>query len=347
MAWLFVPGVEVLSSDSILSCPSTTAAYVLLNGKPTRRPAFWRGWKKRPWARRLSGMTLPHSILAHGLDSWISSLWATRASPIHARGKSMAEVTRAISGLTEGGLFASLNRGLSGEKMLMTASPLILSTSRRTWKQTVTALRQESLARRKLARRILENVFSSWPNWPTPNTIDQKGGTRNGRGQTQLCHAVKNNWPTPAAAQAKQGQNSPDGIRGQTLVGAARGQNWATPTTVQSGPDFARKDRKGAGQDDLVTMTVKEALGLNFATPTAHDCKGKGRDCQLVTDLIHGRGRPGADVPNLHGKLPGLLNPDWEEQLMGWASGQSAFTCSEKELSLYLRRWRLWLFGKN
>lgn len=318
MAWLFVPGAERLNSDSILSCPSTTAAYVLSNGKPTRRPAFWRGWKKRPWARRLSGMTLPHSILSRGLDLWISSLWAIRANPIHAREKSMAEVTRAISGLTGGGLYASLSRGLSGEKMLITASPLISSTSRLIWEKTVTALRQESLARRKSALHILENAFSSWQN-----------------------------WPTPAAAQAKQGQNSPDGIRGQTLIGAVRGQNWGTPTTGQNGPDFARKDRKGSEQDDLVTMTVREALGLNFATPTAHDCKGKGRGGQLVTDLIHGRGRLGADAHNSPGKLPGLLNPDWEEQLMGWAPGQSVFTCSEKELSLYLRRWRLWLFGKN
>ena len=347
MAWLFVPEAERLNSDSILSCPSTTAAYVLSKGKPTRRPASWPGWEKRPWARRLSGMTLPHSILTRGLDSWISSLWATRANPGLTREKNRAEMTRAIHGLTEGGLYGALGRGLSGEKTLLHASPVISSTSRQTWKKTVIALRQESLARRKLALRIFESVFSSWRNWPTPNTIDQKGGTRNGDGQEQLCHAVRKNWPTPAAAQAKQGQNNPDGVRGQTLIGAVRGQNWATPTTAQNGPDYARKGRKGSGQDDLVTMTAREALGPNFATPTAHDCKGKGRDGQLVTDLIHGRGRRGADAPSSPGKRPGLLNPDWEEQLMGWVSGQSAFTCSEKALSLYLRRWRSWLFGKN
>lgn len=312
MAWLFVPGAADSNSDCILSCVSNTAAYVLSKGKPTRRPASWTGWKKRPWARRLSGMTLPRSSLTAGLDSWISSLWACRANPTHAPGENLAQLTRVISGLTHGGIFASLIPHGSMGKTSSGSSPADSSTSRPNWKQTATALLQESLARRKSARRILESAFSSLENgqnWPTPNTIDQKGGTRNGKGQKQLCHAVKNNWPTPAAAQCKQGQNEPDGRRGQTLVGAVRGKN--------------------------------------FATPTAHDCKGKGRDGQLVTDLIHGRGQQGAAALNSPGKLPGLLNPDWEEQLMGWVSGQSAFTCSEKELFLYLRRWRLWLFGKN
>lgn len=283
MAWLFVPGAADSNSDCILSCVSNTAAYVLSKGKPTRRPASWTGWKKRPWVRRLSGMTLPHSSLTAGLDSWISSLWACRANPTHAPGENLAQLTRVISGLTRGGIFASLIPHGSMGKTSSGSSPVDSSTSRPNWKQTATALLQESLVRRKSARRILGSAFSSLVN---------------GR-----------NWPTPAAAQCKQGQNEPDGRRGQTLVGAVRGQN--------------------------------------FATPTAHDCKGKGRDGQLVTDLIHGRGRQGAAALNSPGKLPGLLNPDWEDQLMGWVPGQSAFTCSERELSLYLRRWRLWLFGKN
>lgn len=317
MAWLFVPGAERLNSDCILSCVSNTAAYVLSKGKPTLRPASWHGWKKRPWARRLSGMTLPHSILARGLDSWISSLWACRASPTQRLAANLENVIPALSGPMHGGISALLAPAGFLEKTSTASLPAALNTSKPTWNQTVIALRQESLQRRKLARRIYENAFSSWEN-----------------------------WPTPAAAQSVQGQNDPDGRRGQTLVGAARGQNWATPITLQNGPDYARAQRRRGG-DDLVTMVIKEARGQNFATPTAHDCKGKGRNGQLVTDLIHGRGQPGAELISSLGKRPGLLNPDWEEHLMGWVSGQSAFTCSEKALSLYLRRWRLWLFGEN
>lgn len=312
MAWLFVPGVADLKPDCILSCPASTGPYVLLKGKPTQRPVSWTGWKKRAWARRLCGMMLPHSTLTRGMDLWISSLWASRANPTLAREKNLEKMTRAISGLMGGGLFAQLDRLMSSAKTSKGCSNTAMKKSGETWNTTAIRLQKESLQRNKLAHRIFGNDYSISQNFPTPNTVDAKGGGRKNPGkghQVQLCHVVKNRFPTPAAAQAVQGQNSPDGKRGQTLIGAVRKQNWATPT--------------------------------------AHDAKGKGRDGQLVTDVFHGRGPQGAKNPNTPGNILEVLNPDWEEHLMGWIPGQSAFTCSEKVLSLWRRQWRLFLFGVN
>lgn len=116
-------------------------------------------------------------------------------------------------------------------------------------------------------------------------------------------------WPTPAAAQAGQGQNEPDGRRGQTLVGAARNQDWKTPTVPNggrcpkeitetgirpdgskgqvdlqhqvrmtdwatpkgsvSGPDYARTARAQSGGDDLATQVAR-----NWPSPTVMDAAG-------------------------------------------------------------------------
>ena len=77
----------------------------------------------------------------------------------------------------------------------------------------------------------------------------------------------------------------------------------------------------------------------------AHDAKGKGMDGQLVTDVLHGRGPQAGESNNTPGKSPGLLNPAWVEQLMGWVPGQSSFSASATEWSRWLALWRSWLFG--
>lgn len=113
------------------------------------------------------------------------------------------------------------------------------------------------------------------------------------------------------------------------------------PTVTVYGPDYARNGRKDSGSDDLVTQVAK-----NWGTPTARDYKaGRGMKGQLTTHLQSGPGQPEEDPSNIRGKSPGLLNPAWVEQLMGWAPGMSSFSCSETEWSRWLALWRSWLFG--
>ena len=403
MGWLFVPGAADLKPRCTSSLQDI-APFVLSKGKLTPQPPLWSGWKKRKWARVLCGMTLPPSTLARGVDSWISSLRDTRASHSATPEKALEKMTQDISGLLSTGTFARLCPPLCSAKMLQLTLPGVLTPSKETLSELATRLRQESLARRKSALRTLENDFLSLDNWPTVTAH----GNHNRKGISPkagdgLATAVST-WPTPAAAQFKQGQNNPDGIRGQTLIGALRGQMWptikasdgpkggpnqrwskgdlalpatvqewatptesiatggqtsrggprkeelllagqvmwGTPTTMQSGPDYARSARRASGADDIVTQVA------TWGTPTARDYKsGRGMRGQLTTHLQDGRGRQDAELTSTDGKSPGLLNPEWVEQLMGWAPGQSSFLCSETEWCRWLVLWRLWLFGRS
>src|SRR3989304_4654611 len=108
MAWLYVPELEDLNSDSalqsLLSEPS-----VLWRGKPMLLQFWQRAWGKGGWIRLLFGMTLPPSTLARGVERWISSLEDTRVSrslsPENARGPAIL----ATSGLTSPASSVSAN----------------------------------------------------------------------------------------------------------------------------------------------------------------------------------------------------------------------------------------------
>jgi hypothetical protein len=46
-------------------------------------------------------------------------------------------------------------------------------------------------------------------SWPTPNTIDARGGTRSGEGQRQITFAVKE-WPTPISRDHRSLRAGPE-----------------------------------------------------------------------------------------------------------------------------------------
>ena len=79
MAWLYVPELEALNSDSESSGPASEP-FVMLSGKATQRPLSWRGWASRPWIKLLSGLHFPISTASRGAAKWIASLEASRAS---------------------------------------------------------------------------------------------------------------------------------------------------------------------------------------------------------------------------------------------------------------------------
>ena len=97
--WLYVPSVcspEPEDSTSPLRSPVRSSAFVTSNGK-RMPPAYWsRVWKKGGWIRRLSGLTLPHSTAAAGVDAWISSLRGSRVS--HSAPRPEGAVSQSICG---------------------------------------------------------------------------------------------------------------------------------------------------------------------------------------------------------------------------------------------------------
>ena len=94
MTWLYIPPEALLEpqthassaspsapaqADSTLGSPSLSPDIVLWamsNGKPSPQPLSWRGWKMRPWIKRLYGTTLPLSMADRGAAQWILSVLA-------------------------------------------------------------------------------------------------------------------------------------------------------------------------------------------------------------------------------------------------------------------------------
>ena len=57
-----------------LSWPNPdTVLWVTSSGTPSPRPSSWRGWRIRPWIRRLSGTTLPASTAGRGAVNLVSA----------------------------------------------------------------------------------------------------------------------------------------------------------------------------------------------------------------------------------------------------------------------------------
>lgn len=97
MCWLYVPGLEGSNSESTSLNPQV-ASSVTWRGKLMPLPYWRRAFKKAAWLQRLSGLTLPPSTAALGVESWICSLRASRVSPSPPRANSVDLKTNAGSG---------------------------------------------------------------------------------------------------------------------------------------------------------------------------------------------------------------------------------------------------------
>ena len=302
MAWLYVPGLAASNSDSTSPNPDIEL-WVSLSGKHVRRPRSWRGWLTRPWVTLLSGTTLPPSTADAGVDAWISSLRASRASRSASPGSSEESPTNATSGRPSPGSLAAY--ALSGycsktsrvwqqPSLLMDEAPSKPSTT--TFAKWVTRSRGTSSQRQRWGRRIFANDSSSWP---TPVSDDMSNVSGEVNRDFQSLAALVALWPTPRAEDSE-------------ATGAHRG----TPDTLNA------------------------AAGL-WATPAARATKGAyspgaltRRDGKSRMDLLDNQAvyfqpfRPAASTPSDGGRssastpaLPRRLNPDFVEWLMGWPIG--------------------------
>jgi hypothetical protein len=322
-------------------------------------------------------MTLPPSTLRRGVALWISSLRDTRVSLSHAPGKNLEQAMRDICGRMSTGLYAVSCLAMSSVRTSRGSLLPGTAMSEQTWNAHVTELRKEYSARLNAVRRTVENGYFFSRNmtakhyFPTPAAAQHRQGQNDAdgkRGQTLVGAARGQGWPTPKATDSvKGGPNQRDGKGNSYLPaavlwptvtahgnynrkGASRNAGdglitalWSTPTSaVATG---GQTSRGGKRKGEL--LLTGQVLRKNWGTPIARGFRtGKGRDGQLPTQLL-GLGRQDVGKNNTTGSHPEQLNPLWEATLMGWPPGLSQLTCSAKEWSLWLRRWRLFLFGEN
>jgi len=367
MSWLYIPlmalrGIETHACTACRSVPvpagSTSdspshapgiALSVTSSGKPMLRPPSWRGWKTRPWIRRLSGTTLELSMAARGVERWISSLVATRVSLSASRANAKGLRIPVIYGHTSRGSSGNANPNGCFWKTSPTISTSVIARSDASWKSWATALRKDCLRRQKSARRISANGCSSSPgetNWPTPRA------SANENRQTR---------PTPSQLAGKHGMNL-----------ATRAAMWPTPQTdsfrTRGG---ARKNEKGL-----------DRMARDWPTPMASDgCKPSGgnrrsadlthvagmwptplaRDWKGTNSLEHVKQQPPArnhmdqlanfavysrQALTISGAGETIsdqrrsLNPAFVEALMGWPTGWTGFDFAATVWSRWLQRMR-------
>lgn len=271
--WLHIPSTHLASAPapagSSSDCPSPTsecAPYVTSSGKPTPRPASWRGWKTRPWITRLSGMMSPPSMLDAGAESWISSLRATRASPTASPARDSGLTTIDGCSITSCGSSTTAGLIVSSARTCRGTRPDKSGLSSQDWKRWAAALRAEYSARPKPAPATGGNGCSSWPT--ARGGDGAKGGPnqRDGSGSLHLTSAA-NRWPSPSMTDGNRGDytrdnGDPDRER-PSLSGLAK--QWASPKVVQGG---ANPKSKGQTGQDL------QAQVANWPTPSARDHKG-------------------------------------------------------------------------
>jgi len=325
MTWLYVPKTSSASAPEVegWTSPSSWRFQML------ERSAWWRGkpspsrtWSTRckpgSWMNALCGLMSRPSAADRGVDLWIGSLAASRASHTAKPGSVADQPTGATCGAQPGALLSSAGRPVSSSKTSRECSlpartrfPALTGSSM-TWQHLATSLRSDYSARQKSASRIGATASSSWP---TLAARDHKGsGTATTRADGKLRNdmldwAAERFWHTPRANDAQKrgaiGNDPRNGIPGQV-------QHWSTPAVgdVLGG----RKARSGARSNEKLLNGQSIDL-VSQCHPQAPETLRDGE-------------------PSLSGARS--LNPLFVEWLMGWPAGWTGFACAETEFT----RWR-------
>lgn len=285
MAWLYVPGLADWNSGScsrsLATVPSLTS-----RGKPLPLVALSRAWKKGGYIRLLSGMTWSPSMADVGVDTWMSSLPASRVSPGALPVPGKAPPMSAGSGPTSGIGFAKWIPALSGWRMCLPLFPEADWPSFSGIWPTSGSMRSGICSEQPTSGRpIAASDCSYWPttseadarsSWPTPNVPNggRSSSTRNydedGNKRQIDLGATATCWPTPASRDYRSPNAESYAARG----GESKGEQlpnfvahlWQTPATdsfrSRSGD---RNDEQGLDQQARM-----------WATPRAEDGESCG-----------------------------------------------------------------------
>lgn len=166
--FLSVPAMP--ASISASTSPSQDIGlWVSSSGTATRRPLSWRGWRTRPWLRRLSGTISDPSMASRGAGAFISSLPVIPASPSAMRESEEATPTLVTCGQTSPASSEKSSPNGSSARMSKGTCLWDLPTSPATFDAWATRQRQACSRREK---RALATAGAGSSSWPTPTASD-------------------------------------------------------------------------------------------------------------------------------------------------------------------------------
>lgn len=178
--WLFVPSTASdcapVSGDWNSGCTSPSpdiAVWVTSSGTLAPRPFSWSGWSTRPYLRRLSSTICDPSTADRGVEAWISSLRATRASHSARLAGSVGRTTLATSGPRWLGSLTKSDPDAWSWRTSKATSGSASGRSAPTWSGWVSGLQRAYSERSKRARRSFGLDCSLWPT-PTASGHGQR-----------------------------------------------------------------------------------------------------------------------------------------------------------------------------
>ena len=305
MAWLYVPGLEDWNSDCDSSSESNIELCVTSSGKPTLRPLSWRGWKTRPWMKRLYGTILRPSMAGHGVISWIWLVWDCRASRIALRGSGMDTRITERFGRFSYEAFPNPNLERSSSKTSL-HSLNTSNLSMMNYKDWVSSLRRPpSSPRKNVARRI--SADDSLFLLPTPSA--SRCGTNHG-GAAGRIGGSRPGLETLVESIPTCGAND---WKGSSKTGQRRGQLDELVENLPTPRVFDAENRSYKPRPERNMTSLSDTV-LNFPAPTG--------------DLIDSETLSNQPAPK--GQRRGRLNPLFSEWVMGlpigWTDGDASVT---------------------
>ena len=287
MSYLYVPGLECTTSDSLPR--SEHAQWLTSSGKPLLPASLLRLWKRESWSRRLSGLTWEPSQLAIFAAAWMQSLPGCPASPTVSPDDVKATPTDGPLGTGTDLL------PISSESFESVAPPWSsLRTSQlgllgdgfdlsaKNYADWVTRSKIRSFSvRQMLARATSGNGSGSsrGTEWQTPKAGEEDSGSgMNSRGEAKL-KAQSQQWTTPQAPDEAGG--SPDRVRRfGTKHGGANLADDVTNWPTARAEDSESCGNHGAATDSLTGATNrwKTPHGLSSAD-------GGGGEFQKAAEL--------------------------------------------------------------
>ena len=329
--WLYIPKEYCPSSPESLDLISESGLFfqnlelsVTLSGKVAQRPYSWRGWKTRPWMKLLSGVTLQPSTAAAGMELWIQSVLASRASQSQSQANELESRKGhdQDSSLKPAELFAKYDQGIFLSK---TCQDSFLTSSCPSYLENFPkwgSMRSGECFRQEMwVAPILEKESSSW-GAPTVDAISNRK-TKYAQGGTPIAMQASS-WPTPRKVDTEDGnENNVEYSNGhfseirkstQVRYGAKlcnAAASWPTPsaTEVRQGVQDRSRGKKGS-QESLTTIVLKEFECNNPTGPMAPAKQSNGSDSSKSAQT--------SPQP-----LKKRLNPKFVEHLMGMPLGWS------------------------
>jgi len=299
--WINVPSTI---SPCVQAEPDSTSAWSWLweafarsagsNGKPSPASTWRRLWKRAAWFRLLCGRICEPSTAALGVESWIASLRATRASRSASPASVVDRTILDTYGPTCVESLAKWNRQSCFSKTCPATSAPDSPRSPRTLKAWATRLRQDCSRRRKSAQATGASGCSS-SLWRSPTSyqpgvdvnklVTKSGDAATGVNQRLYLNGLHRTVGLPQQTRLWQTIKASDGEKGGPNQRDGKGNPylpmqaslWPTPRTITGGAESAERKkelgRMDSGGGDL------QAAARNWPTPRAEErCQYNSRD---------------------------------------------------------------------